>query len=971
MEPQVAHTPPAVPVTILVGRGNTAAGIRQVLEDFAALGIVRNLIWIDADTFRHADSLVRVARPGFGARTIIESASLTEALVDLEATAGTPERASFLLVNNINEAEGILQAAHIAPVTLALDSVGYSSRLHRTNLMLAPAHAHLAHPIPTLRGYVNLLLAPEDSAGPDQPAATLDASCRPQQLALHYAASIASICGAWTGSGEVPAHHMDTGQGDTFRLVRTYYRRIDGQRVQTLIKMGVFDTAKNPQAKLNRPGQAVYAHYPTDAQAFAASCASELVGEYFDTLTGPRYQAITQSLVHTTAGHALADFARAYGRNIVTAPARFARRVRFDVATARDYAVQKHLYGVTGSRVQVGRVGFAQAGAGEDLEDTPISAPAPTREEIAAELEPLWRSYSNMALTMMDGSPRAFGGATGARYPQAAQEPGTSTIYVAKTSDLVIPGPTSRFGRKLPPQLRNVMGAPIAGYDVVGVAAYERQLAQLTGSQHRAIGRTIGDFRQWREKHSHSFAARIGDSLEALRRDITAEKATFEADIVRLAREEHPTSTPDDSPTKWLRFGGWVCLSSLLLFLLLWVIGAAQVGPSGRSDWMWVRALGDTPTGAKVTFFGTWFGLWLLQWLSQVALETRDDIKDANRRRTVRSDMNTARENAAACDVALARLEVAYGQFVSTSHLLGAMLEHPFGQVTKNEQRAKSPTNPMPRHVVLAEATPAEDAIRATVERHRMSLYEEGWMGPLAGDALQRAAAVLRDEENITVDIQHILGQPGDHSGSSLDRIAAIASSPDFNQADRTGSHWLDIVQALATTAHSSNIADVSTARITSFNAGADAAPLRALKDLEYTGTFNGQFLTEHGQTISRIGVIDQAYYTLGSSTQDAIGGGEVLVQLSKPATGADVQLYPPQASPRQALPHPGSPAATSADAHASEAADPQDGMMPGGVMPGGVMPGGVMPGGVQPGGDPDDFDNPFASEEFFNQGDL
>ncbi|PRQ10574.1 hypothetical protein C1Y63_10700 [Corynebacterium sp. 13CS0277] len=886
MEPQ------ASPVTIVVGRGHTAAGVRQVLEDFAALGIVRNLIWIDADSFHHADSLVRVARPGFGTRTIIESVSLTKALVDIEATNPGRGTASFILVNNIAEEAGRLGPDNIAPVTLALDSVGYSSRLHRTNLMLAPAHAQVTHPLPTLRGYVNLLLAPEDSAGPDQPAATLDGACPPQQLALHYAASIASICGAWTGSGDVPAHHMDTGQGDTFRLVRTYYRRIDGQRVQTLIKLGVFDTTVNPQAKLSRPGQAVYAHYPVDAYAFADACAQQLVGEYREVLTGARYQAITQSLVHTTAGHALADFGRAYGRNLVTAPARFLRRLRYDVATARDYAVQKHLYGVTGSRVQVGRVSLVGAQVDEADAVATAATQAPTREEIAAELEPLWRSYSNMALTMMDASPRAFGQVAGPRYPEACQEPGTSNIHVAPAAEYVIPGPSTRFGRLLPPQLKNLMGEPIAGYDVVGAAAYERQLAQLTGSQHRAIGRTIGDFRQWREKHSHSFAARIGLGLEQMRRDITAERARYEADIDRLSREEQPASTPDDSPTKWLRFFGWVAVSSLLLFLLLWGVGNIHTSAaSGLPEWVWVRTLNDLPASGKASYFGSWFAFWLLVWMTQVALETRDDIKDANRRRTVRSDMNTARENAAACTVALDRIEVAYGQFVSVSHMLGAILEYPFGQVTKNEQRAVTPTNAMPRHVVLAEATPEEDTIRTTVERHRMGVYEEGWMGPLAGEALARAAATLRQEQNITVDVAHVLGQPGDHTGSALDRIADIAASPDFNHADRTGGHWLGIVSQLAHAASASDIADISIARVASRAAGAHTAPLRPLKDLEFAGTFNGQFLTEHGQTMSRIGTIDQAYYAKGSSTQDAIGGGEVLVQLSRPAVAADVQL--------------------------------------------------------------------------------
>ncbi|APT85514.1 hypothetical protein [Corynebacterium aquilae] len=882
MEPTVA------PLTILLGRGTTAAAVRQALEDFAALGIVRNLIFIDADSFTHADSGVRLVRTMPDGSTRIEHASLTKALVDIDSHhREQPGVASLVLVNNIDEADGRLGPDNIAPVTLALDSVGYSSRLHRSNLMLTRANAVVETPLPTLRGYVNLMLAPEDAGGPDQPAATLDAGCRTHRLALHYAAGIASIYGAWTGSKSVPAHHMDLGQGDTFRLVRTYYRRIDGQQVQTRIKLAIFDTDTNPQAKLNRPGQAVYAHYPVDTAAFAGGCAEELIQEYEHTLTGARYQAITQALVHTTAGHALADFARAYGTNLVTAPSRFARRLRYDVATARDYAVQKHLYGVTGSRVQVGRAALATAPGGEDEHETDSEVATQaiaTREEIASELEPLWRSYSNMALTMMDASPRAFGTSSAeARYPAACLEAGTSNVYVAGSADHVIPGPHTRFGRKLPPQLKNLMGEPIAGYDVVGAKAYERQLAQLTGSQHRAIGRTIGDFRQWRQKHAQSFAARTGAQLDAMRQEIMVERDGYLADIDRLSREQQPETTTDDSTTSALRFFGWVSLGSLVLFSGLYGIGHLVHNAAGSPDWFWVRALDATTAGTKATFFGVWFLLWLILWLCQVALETRDDIKDANRRRTVRSDMHTARDNALACEVAIKRIDVAYNQFLSVSHMLGAILEKPFGQVEKNEQRAVTPTNEMPRHVVLAEATPPHQAVRATIDRHRMSLYEEGWMGPLAGEALTQAATRLHNTGGITVDVEHLLGLPGDRTGSALDKISTIVSSPEFLNTDRTQRQWMQIIAQLAdSNAHE----DITAAAVSSHD-----GTLNPLSELGAVGSFNGQFLTEQGQTINRVGAVDQHYYFKGSSTIDAIGGGEVLVQLSRPAHISDVRL--------------------------------------------------------------------------------
>lgn len=186
-------------LTVFVGRGRVSHGIRQTLEDFTATGLTRDLAWVDADAFTSSSSEVTYLSLHEDGTPQISREPFNVLVARLHV-----DRLHLGVINVIGSGEGAISSDELQALLDAVDSVLTGPRIERTNLMVSAVEAPLEGDLPTLRGYTNLLLAPEDSPGPESATVPFHFDALDNRFTLHCVAGIASLFGLWEGSRHAP-----------------------------------------------------------------------------------------------------------------------------------------------------------------------------------------------------------------------------------------------------------------------------------------------------------------------------------------------------------------------------------------------------------------------------------------------------------------------------------------------------------------------------------------------------------------------------------------------------------------------------------------------------------------------------------------------------------------------------------------------------------------------------------------------
>ncbi|MGP6174660.1 hypothetical protein [Corynebacterium sp. A21] len=878
-------------LTVFLGRGNLSQGIRQTLEDFTATGLIRDLVWVDADSFRNSSSEVTHLRVTPAGTPEITRKSFTS----LVSHSGT-KRMNLGVINVVGAPDSALTWAEIDPLTKAIGSFSVGRDIHRTNLMITAVGSPLVGDLPILRGYTNLLLAPEDSPGPDTSTVAYHFDDLDSRFTLHCVAGIASLFGIWEGSSSAPVTQLAANNGASFRLVRSFYRRIDGQAVQASLKARILDTDTNPLPRLDRPGRELTAQHTQNPAAFAAAAAEKLLIDFEEKLVGTRVEPTAEKTRRTSTGAAIREFLGRWAKNMMSGPRRAGRDLRAESGALVEDTVQATLYGETGSRTQVG---------GSPLNDAPLSpvfggsnasrVQVDQELQAAAELQQVWDAYKNVAMSLLDAAPRQIAQGE-ARLPQVVNNGTSPNVTVARRAADVIPGPDSNFGSELPFAIRAALdGSEVAPYDVVGVQQYEQRLASDGQVNKRQVGQVIGDFQQWQARNSESFAFFTGRGLQRKLKHEQQRERELHDEIRRLEREKNEDET-SGLMGKVFRWLGWVSFWSAALFAGLWAVINLRAGANADLV-LWVRHLNDAEPATKAKLFGIWLLIWLICWILQGVGETLDGLRFSHRRTAVDSRLAAAKENLIRTHDAIIRLNVGYQQFLSTSQIIGTLLERPFGKIRHTQVDAAIPVNTMPASVVFAEATPDDHTVDQLALRFRKEIFSEGWLQDYVNGGMQTAAADFASDIHNPIDVDHVFSTTGQGSSGELARFAEWIIGDRFRSRDRSAAKWSSITGDLARDARHEG-AEVLTS-LQFYRAGQKiSAPNRApLEHNRFQGFFNSEIASESGQ-VGGVLQLDTAFCTheRHPNTFDAIGVSEVLVQIGHSADQSDVAFTNPEA---------------------------------------------------------------------------
>ena len=749
-------------LTVVLAPHTQAEEILAVLTDYSAVDLLARFAWVDSADAGASSLPATLVTEGHANPVVLQQIVTAQrherlrlaVLVPIEAPA-----ASRVPLAVEQQVEQIMRfGAMGAPITLL--------RLLYTH---GAAAAVTADPSLVLEGWHNLLIAPEDSAGPGLGSVTLDRLTDPVDVARHVAPVVAGAAGLWAGIESTPFDTLRILPGLTVRAVRAFYRQLDTTALEEQLRAHLFD----PNGRLPLPrGRTVPIVYIDDVPTATRSMAEGLWRKHRDVLRGPRVAVETGGIEQISIWTALKMFLLFLGAALRRAPSKWVSAVVGSVSSAVATTVQNMVFGRADSAFAVvsaaGPASWEDLGRSADALGAALDG-AGGGEHIARQnLSPLWTDFANAALTLADGGRRAAG-----------LEPvrvGAAVGVVRNCAD-VVPSAADRFSG-IPASLAAVIGvSTVEAPDVMGAAALRDRLTRTYANSAAGVEarRAAAALDTWWANAAKSYAWQTGlilaNFLDRARTEVAAlvqqirDTANREGVDERLRRRQRTIGLI-------LKTSGWTVFFALVLLVV-----AAAI------DWVgWKFAL---ITG------GVLLGLYLVIALGLFLLAQRDLFAEINLRQSQQSQLDAMHANLRTAVQDLSRLSGAYGQLLAWSRVLGAMLRAPFGPAPPRRPAAGQLTDGLPRSTQLGLATPNRNDADASIHGIEQRLYQVGWLTGPWQHMLGAAANELREDPSV------LFVMPGAGTGSALDGWSYAAAS---GQLHATGADalWRQVQQMLA-----------------------------------------------------------------------------------------------------------------------------------------------------------------------------
>src|SRR6202165_2797658 len=487
-------------LTVVLAPHTQAEESLAVLTDYSAVGLLTGFAWVDSADAGASSLPATLVTDGRANPVVLQQLVTAQrherlrlaVLVPLEALP-----ASRVPLAVEQQVEQIMRfGAMGAPITLL--------RLLYTH---GAAATVTADPSAVLEGWHNLLIAPEDSAGPGLGAVPWGPMTDPLEFAQYTAPVIAGIAGLWAGVEQTPFDTLEVLPGQTVRAVRAFYRRLDTSEVEERLRAQLFDPAG--RLPLPRGGQ-VPVVYVEDVPVAAQTMARALWTKHRDVLRGTRLAAGDVGSQAISIWAALKMFFKFMGASLRSAPGAWWAAVTGSVSSVLASTVQGTVFGGKDSAfavvTSIDVANWQDLGRSADTLNSALGG-APQPEHLAQQdLSALWIDFVNGALTLADGGRRAAG-----------LEPiqvGSGVGVLAHAAD-VVPSATEQFSA-IPTSLAAVIGvSSVEPADVLGAANLRDRVQRAY--QEPAAGveaRTAGtELEGWQRVAARSYAWQVSSIL--------------------------------------------------------------------------------------------------------------------------------------------------------------------------------------------------------------------------------------------------------------------------------------------------------------------------------------------------------------------------------------------------------------------------------------------------------------------------
>jgi hypothetical protein len=851
-------TPPRS-LTVLVAPRAETEEILAVLTDYSAVGMVGAFAWVDSADVLPSSMPATMVRDGRS-----EPVALQQLL-----TGEHHDRIRVVVLVPIDTAakRASLMAEQTVEQTVRSSSMGAGITLLR--LLITRGVVDPVAPDPTLllEGWHNLLVAPEDSAGPGLGATALNRLTDPLDVARQTAPVVAGVAGLWSGVERTPFDTLEILPGQTVRAVRAFYRWLDTTDVEESLRGHLFD----PTGRLPLPhGGQVPVVYVDDVATATQSMARALWTKHRDVLRGPRLSVHDGPTQAISIWAALRMFLKFVGAALRRAPAAWLSAALGSVTSAVAATVQGTVFGHSDSAFAV--VSSSELANWQDLArsaeamSSALSGPAARSDHLArVDLSGLWTDFVSGALTLADGGRRAAG-----------LEPihvGASIGVLPRTPD-VVPSAAERFAA-IPASLAAVVGTgSVEGADVLGATNLAERLRQVYQDPASGVEarHASTELEKWQRFATRSYAWQVGailaDFLQRSRSEITDLVGQIQAAANRDAVDERLRNRQQ-------AIGTILTTSSWTLFAVL-VLLAGAAG-FGWLSWTFALSCG-----------GVLLALYLLVALTLFLLGQRDVFAEMNLRKSQMSQLETMNANLRSALADLSRLSGAYGQLLAWTRALGAVLRAPFGPAPAPVSKAGQLLDGLPRSTQLAVAAPKPDQAGPAEHRIARQLYALGWLTKPWEQMVVAAADRLREEPAA------LFKMPGAGTGSGLDQWSSAVGSGRV-QAAGADALWARVEQMFTDGALGGSVGDTLTGTVFVPNLGREVAAAQFSAGMtdyrpEHAAPFLGSLFTDAAVTAGRAAVaVDEV-----AVARRGLGYRAVVVQASDGLPAYDFAMFAP-----------------------------------------------------------------------------
>lgn len=635
-----------------------------VLQDWSAMGLIRDFVLIDAD-----QPATAAGRPCIAVQE--GRARYTNLSVEL-AGRGVTNAVHVVCISELGASFSGIGYVRGGEIRRAVHEALPAARLTWVHAIAASVPSQWPHVAASELAWVgahNVVLAPENSGSPYLGVTPVFAADRLRPVGLtHHAAALSSAVGLWVEDPQTLFDGDPKAGGGQMVALRTFSRHLDLDAMQSRLLAKVVDVRKRypvPSTSDGRPLQRVL-----DGDRFVEAMVDGLWERHEETRSSKRRQVEDPTATDVSFMAAIAMFLRFFGNVLRGAPKAMLDAMHHEIAVRVAGASQSFIFGrgqsgyvltvngVRGVRSDGTVIPPAEVDEGLDrligqLRGDPGATPS---ERFTYPM--LWKDLLDGAFTLLDAAPRN----------DALPVPRVGAEDAVVTDPAVVaPDPAVAF--PVPPELRAIL-------QVDEIAAHDDDLARTAfmllgdraetqrekASQYQALQEKL---RAWFETPRHSYVGSVGRRLSG---ELTRVREEVVGLVEALSTVDANAEVPD----------GWGAIQKQLgrtLFLhmgiYLAVIAVFQL--LAFADLVdWAVALGAIPVIIV---------MWLVTSTVVFMRRQRRLFQALNERRAGADQAKVMVENLAAALVDLRRIQSIYRQYLHWARVLGTFVREPWGTV--------------------------------------------------------------------------------------------------------------------------------------------------------------------------------------------------------------------------------------------------------------------------------------------------
>jgi hypothetical protein len=730
-------------LVVLLAPPGPVSAVREVLSDLSSVGLVEPFLWVSSDSVEQAHVSALSVADGHQMGTTLQAVAM----------GGQVDRVRLVVLVPVVHGATLVDSQTEQMVADLLANTMGGIPLTRIRAIVTRVGDTTTTRYLGRVGWHNVLLAPEQSAGPRLGHSLLQATDDVLEIGRQSAVAIAGLCGLWAGVAESPLDTESIDPGESVRVARSYFRRLQSTALERQLRQKVTATSESLPLPVEGGSTSVYIDDNTLA---TNTMAKALWARHQDVLRGPRETQRKGSAAAVGVWAALKMFFGFLWATLKNAPQNWYRATVVKVSSRAAGAVHGLVFGESPSAYAVVVNGVTSTGlpaswldlgeAAESLEDILQETGEDREHHAISDLSGLWKEYCAGAFTLADGGERVSG------LPPV--QIGTQRA-VLRTVDLCVPSPSTRF-TAIPGHLAaRIEVDGVDAYDVLAINNLHQRLVQLQSEPALGleVGGTIDALSTWNNAQKGSYASRVGSVLgESIVR--TGDEIRGLLDRLRAAGASEDTPLLIAAQQKRLARG-----LRIIGIVALALIAATAV----------ILSLGIIELFMAVIIAVLAIVVWFVASVMVFLRGQRELFRLLNGRRELIANSEVMRRNLRQAVRDLRRLTDAYSQYLAWSRLLGIVLEAPLGRAPEASEDGARLSSDLPLSVRLGSAAVNQDALANAVVALRRDIFRTGWLTE-PWEALIAAAPSMIGAEGYELkdDPNRIFSQSGNGDTSLL-----------------------------------------------------------------------------------------------------------------------------------------------------------------------------------------------------------